>query len=257
MLVVGMGIVAFAACSKDEDASKGQENVMTMRSDTLHIEQSENGVLKGKFFAPVMEEYAYAPEPYQEYPRGVDVETYDSLGRIESTIRSNYALYWIVLDRWDLKGDVVGTNAEGDVMETQQLSWSQQTERVWSNVQTRLTRNGGIDVVVGTSFESTQDLSEWRLWHGEGTQSFVADPTTPVTDPDDPESGADPNSGADVAAAPVPVAATISTPILSVATDPAVDAVAAVSVANPDVVSVSAAESNPVAPAEDSISVAP
>lgn len=172
--LLGLLVVFLAACSGKEEPSAEQENVITMRSDTLRIEQTENGNAKSTFYAPVMEEYAFAPEPYREFSRGIELETFDSLGRKEFSIRSNYALEWIALQRWDLKGDVVGTNTDGDKLETQQLTWNQRSELVWSNVQTRLTRSG--DVIVGAGFESTQDLRRWRFRQGQGTQSFIAEP---------------------------------------------------------------------------------
>ncbi len=174
------GAASMVACGGKDDEDFEQENILTARSDTLTIVQTENGILKTRFYAPLMEEYAYAPEPYQEYPRGVDLIGYDSVGGVESTLKANYALHWINLQRWDLKGDVVGTNVDGDMLETQQLTWNQKSEQIWSNVQTRLTRSG--DVVTGSGFTSTQDLRAWRFRHGEGTQSFVAEPNRPKTD---------------------------------------------------------------------------
>jgi LPS export ABC transporter protein LptC len=169
------GVVLLVSCGGgDKEAPAAQENIMTMRSDTLTITQSKNGALKGQFSTPLMQEYAYAPEPYQEYPRGVDFVTYDSVGGQESHLRANYALFWIDLERWDLKGDVVYTTVGGDKLETQQLTWNQKSELIWSNVSTRLTRTG--DVQTGAGFTSTQDLRKWSFRRVEGTQSFVAEP---------------------------------------------------------------------------------
>jgi LPS export ABC transporter protein LptC len=156
-----------------------QENIVTKRSDTLSIVETDSGRVTRRFSAPLMEEYGFAPEPYQEFPRGIDLVTFDSLGVVESSIRSNYALFWIDLERWDLKGDVVARNSDGDIMETQQLNWSQKTEKVWSNVQTRLTRSG--DVMTGEGFEADQDFKRWRFRRAHGTQSFVFEPNRDTT----------------------------------------------------------------------------
>ncbi len=168
-----VGTALAVSCSSPETEPREQENIMTMRSDTLTITQTENGVPSTYFFTSMMEEYAYAPEPYREFPRGIEVKSYDSLGKPKSALRANYALFWLALERWDLKGDVVGTNAEGDMIETQQLTWNQKTELVWTNVQTRFTLKG--DIIVATGFESTQDLKKWRLRNGDGTQTIAVD----------------------------------------------------------------------------------
>lgn len=171
---------AFAvSCEKGATEPYEQKNIVTMRSDSLTVLQSENGGVKTRFFAESMEEYKYAPEPYREYSRGIDMHTFDTLGNEEASIRANYALFWISLDRWDLKGDVVVQNAAGEKIETQQGSWSQKTGMIWSNVQTRLTRDG--DVTTASGFEATDDLRRWRLRHGHGTQSFNAEPNTDTT----------------------------------------------------------------------------
>lgn len=172
-----VGAASMVSCSKKDTGPTEPENILTARSDTLTITQSENGKPKMRFYAPLMEQYAHAPEPYEEYPKGIELETYDSIGNSESRLVANYALFWSNLKRWDLKGDVVYYNTDGDKLETQQLSWNQKSEQVWSNVQTRLTRNKGDDQQIGTSFIASQDLSKWRFRHVDGVQSFDAEPT--------------------------------------------------------------------------------
>lgn len=172
--LLGSAILLISCSRHRAEQAHEQENIMTLRSDTLTIVETKNGAVNSRFYAPLVEEYKYAPSPYREFPRGIDIITYDSLGNVKSTLVANYALFWMDLELWETKGDVKATNQDGDMLETPQLFWNQKTERVYSNNHTRLTQ--GEDVLEGEGFESDQDFTEWVFRKPRGVLGVDAEP---------------------------------------------------------------------------------
>ena len=184
---------------------------MTQQSDTLTIISSKNGRKSYRFYTPLMERYQIDGKPYyMEFRRGIDLVTLDSLGRDESTIVSNYAIYLEPQELWEAKGNVVVTNAEGQVLETQQLFWNQKTGRVYSNVDTKITQES--DVIYGTGFESDDKFADFVLRQPMGRVGVDIQPTDSTTSSSSPDApGAHTLGPSDTvrrATAPAPVRAT-------------------------------------------------
>lgn len=149
---------------------------MTQQSDSLTIIASENGRKSYRFFTPLMERYELAKEPYMEFRKGVDVVTYaDSTGAVESTLVADYAIFFENQELWEAKGNVVATNAKGQVLETQQLFWNQKTHKIYSNVDSKVTQ--GTDVIVGVGFESDENFEDFTFRRPKGKVTVDTEPT--------------------------------------------------------------------------------
>lgn len=153
------------------DTEQNLERVVTHKTDTLSIFQSENGKTKYKFESPLMEVYEHAKQPYTEFREGLFVTTYnDSTMAVESTLRADYGLMLEKQDLWEAKGNVVVTNAKGEKLETQQLFWNRKTKRIYSNVDSKIT--SGNNVYVGEGFESDEEFKDWEFRRTVGTFEF-------------------------------------------------------------------------------------
>lgn len=160
--------------------------LVTQRSDTLILLDYQNGAKTYRFYTPLMERHEFAREPYQEFARGVRIENFgrqegDTLPTITSSLLADYAIFYEKLELWEAKGNVVGTNAEGMVMETQQLFWDQKAGRIYSNVDTKVTQATG-DVIVGQGFESDDDFNNLVYRRPRGQITINTAPTPPTAD---------------------------------------------------------------------------
>jgi len=191
------------------------EGVITQKSDSLHIISSENGRRQYVFTAPLMEEYGMSKEPYMEFRKGIRIETYnDSTGLRESSLVADYAIFLENQKLWQAKGNVVAVNNEGQKLETQQLFWNQNTKRIYSNVDTRVSRPNG-ERITGMGFESDEAMKDWVFRRPTGTILINTDPTDgdatsarPAAAPGAPAVPvAPPPVSAAPGAAPTPVAA--------------------------------------------------
>ena len=161
---------------KSGGAEEDPETLMTQQSDSLTIIASENGRKSYRFFTPLMERYELAREPYMEFRKGVDVVTYaDSTGMVESTLVADYAIFFENQKLWEAKGNVVATNAKGQILETQQLFWNQKTHKIYSNVDSKVTQ--GTDVIVGVGFESDEDFEDFTFRRPKGKVTVDTEPT--------------------------------------------------------------------------------
>ncbi len=151
------------------------ETLVSQSSDSLVIIASENGRISYRFKTPLMENYEFAREPYMEFRRGIEIETFDSLGNIDSRLIADYAISYEKLKLWEAKGNVKATNSKGQLLETQQLFWNQRTRKVYSNVDSKVTQDG--DVIIGEGFESDENFDDFVFRRPRGKVTMDVDPT--------------------------------------------------------------------------------
>lgn len=164
LLMLGSAILLFSCESKPEQVERKNETaMMTEYSENLSIVMSQNGRRSYFFETPLLEGYTLGNEPYREFRKGIKITTYqdDSLSRVDMVLTANYAIYYEKRELWEAKGDVVGRKFDGKQLYTQQLFWDARTQKIYSNVDTKLVQ--GNNVSVGESFEATEDLSDWRF----------------------------------------------------------------------------------------------
>ena len=175
LLIAGSAILLMSCRNKNAESDINLQELITQQSEDLTIISSKNGVLSYRFWTPLLERYELAREPYMEFRKGIKIETYnDSTKQIESTLTANYAIFLEKQELWEAKGNVVGTNAKGQKLETQQLFWNQKTKRIYSNVDSKVTQ--GSDVIVGTGFESDETFSDFTFRRPQGRVEVDVEP---------------------------------------------------------------------------------
>lgn len=96
-------------------------------------------------------------EKYEEFPKGIEVTSYSEDGSVVGTIRSDWAKKFENANIWEAKYNVVATNADGTVVETEQMFWDMDKKHIYSHKYTRIT--SGERIIEGNDgFESDQDL---------------------------------------------------------------------------------------------------
>ena len=97
---------------------------------------------------------------------GAHFERFDENLRIEANIRCNYAKYLENDKLWELRGNVKATNIRGELFETEQLFWNQNTERIYSDSTVKITREKYILNTLG--FESNQAMTQYSFKQARG-----------------------------------------------------------------------------------------
>ena len=170
LFVTGSAILLIS-CSGPVSEAEIDKDMITLRSDSLWSIFSKNGEREYKVFTPLMEQHGIAREPYIEYRKGIALDMYDDESETtagqHSSLVADYAIFFENQELWEIKGNVVGHSAKGDLFETQQLFWNRKTKRIFSNVDTRITQVNG-DIILGTSFESDEDFENWEIRRPKG-----------------------------------------------------------------------------------------
>jgi LPS export ABC transporter protein LptC len=174
-IIAGMMVIfaiAQFSCKNDIETINALTNEVDLPDlSAYHIEVSytDSGKLQGRIFAPEVDRYDRKEEPYIEFPKGLKVLFYDSLGIATSYIQAKYAIYYIKKQTWEARNQVVAENQrKGEKVETDQMFWDQKAEKIYSDKFTRLTNPNGI-FYGEDGFEARQDLSKWRLIGSSGT----------------------------------------------------------------------------------------
>ena len=189
--VMGSATLLFSCGGESETQHYDYEALMTERSENRTITMTENGERAYSFYAPLIEGYSLAQNPYQEFREGINMTTYtsDSLSLVDATIKANYAIYYDKQKLWEAKGDVViikKNRKEGDTIVksltevyTQQLFWDARTKKIYSNVDTKVLQDDGWHFGVG--FEADEDLKNihFRKYKSEMEFDFTPVEQTP------------------------------------------------------------------------------
>jgi len=166
--LIGLSATCFISCGRGKQvAPPDKETLITMQSTNHILRESKNGRLQYQAETPLMERYEQASEPYMEFRKGIKVETYnDTTYLVESTIIADYAKFIEPQELWEARGNVVVTGANGQVLETEQLFWDQKTDKIYSNVDSKVTQ--GEDVVIGVGFESNSKFDNYIIRQPRG-----------------------------------------------------------------------------------------
>lgn len=194
--VAGSAILLFSCAERETPPEGSVETMMTEYSDSLSIIMSRNGRRSYHFTAPQLEGYTLAREPYREFRRGIRITTYkdDSLSTVDAVLTANYAIYYEKRELWEAKGNVVVEKSDDKTLYTQQLFWNAQTDKVYSNVDSKIVQNNGRDVFIGEGFESDASFKEWRFRRMKGRMEVEM-----KNSPDSTASAPAPAGAADVA----------------------------------------------------------
>lgn len=168
-VLVSLFLITSCINDKGEVEKVTNEKVLPVESTfDSHIYYSENAEMKIKAFAPEMNRYL-GDVNYTEMPQGVEVIFYDSVSEEGSRLTANYAI-----DRQDdfimeAKNDVVITNAEGEMLNTEHLIWDRKAQRIYSEVFVKITTPD--EVIMGEGFESNETFSKYKILKPKGTIS--------------------------------------------------------------------------------------
>jgi LPS export ABC transporter protein LptC len=111
--------------------------------------------------APQLHSFADAPEPYTEFPEGINLVYFSVFPDTNSMITANYAIRYDKDMRWEATGNVVAKNAEGDVLNTEFMVWDEKKEIIFSDKY--VTIKSKDDIIEGVGFEADQTFTKWKI----------------------------------------------------------------------------------------------
>lgn len=151
------------SCKKSIDTVKNSE-ILSLPSQTgtdIHTVFTDSGLVKLVLTTPLIETYSNADPPYSEFVKGLRVDFYDGKAEPVAYVISKYAKYFEEKKLWELSDSVVVMNETGSMLETEQLFWDQERDRIYSDRMVKVT--GDDQIHIGTGFESDSRLTKRRI----------------------------------------------------------------------------------------------
>lgn len=150
--------------------------------DNMFIVQTENGVLKMRMEAGLMERFDNDSLSYELFPKGFAVFGYTDDGLLETRITSDNARHLKYEDgreKWEAFGNVVVQNViNKEVMETDTLYWDRRNEKIYTHCYVRMYSPKGF--MQGYGMESDQHARNSIILKPFDSYGLVVQDTTEV-----------------------------------------------------------------------------
>ncbi len=172
--------VLFPACSgKDKDLAEAiteRDSLPTMRTLGVETLISDSGITRYKIIAEEWEIYDKKNPPYWSFEKGVYMEKFDTLFRIDASIKADTAYYYEKKKVWELRSNVHIRSLQGDKFDTELLFWDERSQKIYSDKYIRIEQEDKI--ITGYGFESNQQLTEYQIYNNTGV--FTVEDTAPT-----------------------------------------------------------------------------
>jgi len=174
MIRIGLIIASFAvfalSCSFDLETinkiidAETEPDLTFENFETLHFDSAR---LQMRMISPVVKQFSSASEQRQEFPEGLHVWLYENSGEVSTEITAKWAKRNLETNIWEARDSVVVINADGRVLETEQLFWDANEAILYSERYTKITQSDG-SWASGNSFRALQDFSRYTLDNSSG-----------------------------------------------------------------------------------------
>ena len=162
--------VLFPACSgKDKDLAEAiteRDSLPSMKSLGVTTFISDSGITRYKIIAEEWCIFDKKEPPYKNFEKGVYLEKFDSLFRIDASIKADTAYYYEKKKLWELRTNVSIRNLKGDKFDTELLFWDEKKEEIYSDKYIRIEQED--KTITGYGFESNQELTEYTIKNTTG-----------------------------------------------------------------------------------------
>jgi LPS export ABC transporter protein LptC len=178
--VVIIVVMLFSCNGEKKDAIEvvfDPQTSYTMKETNIETLVSDSGITRCKVITDTYLKFDKASEPFWYFPDGVYLEKYDTAFNVEASVKADTAWYYERRKLWKLTGNVDITNMEGKRLETNELFWDQNKEKIYTDSLYRITE--GDKVSGGTGFISNQDLTIRESFNSKG-EFYINEKTSPA-----------------------------------------------------------------------------
>lgn len=179
--------VLFPACSgKDKNLAEAiteRDSLPSMKSLGVTTLISDSGITRYKIITEEWTVFDKKDPPYWAFEKGVYLEKFDSLFRIDASIKADTAYYYEKKKLWELRSNVSIRNLKGDKFDTELLFWDEKKEEIYSDKYIRIEQED--KTITGYGFESNQELTEYQIRNTTGIFTVEDNSATTNTTPKD------------------------------------------------------------------------
>lgn len=170
----------FPSCGGKEkklaEAIDENDSLPDMHSTGIISYVSDSGMIRYKIITDEWLVFSKKNPPYWAFEKGLYLEKFDTLFRVDASIKADTAYYHEKKETWELRGNVHIQNQLGDKFDTELLFWDQAKERIYSDKFIKIEQEDKI--LTGYGFESNQEMTEYEIFTPTGI--FTVEDTTPA-----------------------------------------------------------------------------
>ncbi len=172
-LIVLFSIFFISSCKKSKidkiEAVINRDSIAGLEASKVTTVISDSGITRYRIYTDEWNVFDKAKEPYWEFPKGLHFERFDKTLHIDANFHSNYAKYFNKKELWIFRNKVKAVNIEGNMFETERLSWNQVTKKISSDTIVKITTPTRVAFV--KNFISNESLTEYS---GEDGSAIMA-----------------------------------------------------------------------------------
>jgi len=171
-----IGVGMFVSCTNDLDKVAAIEVVGSSPERVTHEAEylyTDSGVVRYRLRAGTISEWPSDPKR-TELTDGVELVFYGAKDGGESVLTARRGLILPKEKRMEVFEQVVFVNSKGERLETEQLTWYQDSARVRTDKAVRIQR--GLDVIHGMGLDAAEDFSSYVIHRITG-QLYMQDDT--------------------------------------------------------------------------------
>lgn len=181
---IAVAFVVISCKGKLDTASKININEVPLQTaDDMFVVHTENGILKLRMEAELMERYDKDTVVYELFPNGFAVYAYTDEGLLETKLISDNAIHSKYKDgreTWSAFGNVVVRNLiKQETMETDTLYWNQKEEKIYTDCYVKLYSPSGF--MQGYGLEADQRANNSYILRPFNSYGVVSQDTTIVS----------------------------------------------------------------------------
>ena len=163
-------LLLFPSCSTEKkklgQAILERDSLPVMATRGVTTLVSDSGIIRYRIKTEEWLVFDKKNPPYWAFEKGIYLEKFDELHRIDANIKADTAYFYERQKLWELRGNVAIHNLKGEKFNTQQLFWDQNKQLVYSNKFIRIEQQDKI--ITGYGFESNQQMTRYTLKNTEG-----------------------------------------------------------------------------------------
>lgn len=163
-------LLLFSACSgkkKELGAAITERDsmpVLDTRGVTTLI--SDSGVTRYRILTEEWKVFDRKSPSYWSFEKGVYLEKFDSLFKVEASIKADTAYFYDKQKLWKLIGHVHIQNLKGEKFDTELLYWDQTKKTVYSDKRVRIEQPD--QIIYAWGFESNEQMTKYRFFKTDG-----------------------------------------------------------------------------------------
>lgn len=181
-----MFVISSSCSGNDKNLAESiteRDSLPSMKSLGVNTLISDSGITRYKIITEEWSIFDKKNPSHWAFEKGVYLEKFDSLLRIDASIQADTAYYYEKEKLWKLMSNVHIRSQRGDKFDTELLFWDEKGKRVYSDKYIRIEQED--KTIEGYGFESNQELTDYVIRNTTGIFTVENTATTSTSTPSD------------------------------------------------------------------------